>query len=683
MDDISDIHQELEQLKRDINYHGYRYHVLDSPVVSDFEYDRLVLRLQEIEAAHPELISPDSPTQRVGGPVADKFARVPHPGPILSLSNAFNVEDLKAWYERVIRFDDRVRSADFVIEPKIDGLSVVLHYKDGVFTLGATRGNGQVGEDITANLRTVRPLPLRIPVNSDGPKPTKRLVVRGEAYMNVADFKKLNQRLVEAGERAYLNPRNTAAGSLRQLDPNLTASRSIRLLTYQVVAADGPLPHKQWDLLQYLKALGFPVSTDAQYCQDFDCVLESIERWRTLHDELPFEADGIVIKINDLRLAAELGFAGKDPRGAIAFKFPAQEKTTKLLDIGVNVGRTGVLTPYAILDPVEIGGVIVKQATLHNFDYISEKDIRKGDRVLVKRAGEVIPYVIGPVVDVRDGTEASWEPPKVCPTCGQPVERVDGEVAWYCVNNACPAQLVRNLEHFVSRGAMDIVGLGIRIVVQLVEAGMVHDLADLYALKKEDFLSLEGFAEKKAENLIQAIQASKERPLGRLINALGIRSVGEVLAMDLSYSFYDLDALSRAGAEDLMRLDGVGPNTAEAIADWFARPANQQVIQKLHGFGVWPTSSRSRSADSAGPRPLDGLTLVITGTLPTYSREEAKELIQNNGGKVTDSVSKKTNYVIAGENAGSKLDKARQLGVPVLDEAGLLALVEQQPEGNQ
>ena len=463
------------------------------------------LRLQEIEAAHPELITPDSPTQRVGGPVADKFARVPHPGPILSLSNAFNVEDLKAWYERVIRLDDRVRSADFVIEPKIDGLSVVLHYQDGVFTLGATRGNGEIGEDITANLRTVRPLPLRIPVDSDGPKPPKRLVVRGEAYMNVADFKKLNQRLLEAGERAYLNPRNTAAGSLRQLDPNLTASRPIRLLTYQVVAADGPLPHKQWDLLQYLKALGFPVSTDAQYCEDFDCVLESIERWRTLHDELPFEADGIVIKINDLRLAAELGFVGKDPRGAIAFKFPAQEKTTKLLDIGVNVGRTGVLTPYAILDPVEIGGVIVKQATLHNFDYISEKDIRKGDRVLVKRAGEVIPYVIGPVVDVRDGTEASWEPPKVCPTCGQPVERVDGEVAWYCVNNACPAQLVRNLEHFVSRGAMDIVGLGIRIVVQLVEAGLVHDLADLYALKKEDLLSLEGFAEKKAENLIQAI----------------------------------------------------------------------------------------------------------------------------------------------------------------------------------
>jgi DNA ligase (NAD+) len=405
-------------------------------------------------------------------------------------------------------------------------------------------------------------------------------------------------------------------------------------------------------------------------------VIEAIERWRTLHDELPFEADGIVIKVNDLRLAAELGFVGKDPRGAVAFKFPAQEKTTKLLDIKANVGRTGVLTPYAILEAVEIGGVIVRQATLHNFDYIQEKDIRVGDRVLVKRAGEVIPYVIGPVVDVRDGTEKPWEPPKVCPTCGQPIERIEGEVAWYCVNASCPAQLVRNLEHFVSRGAMDIVGLGIRIVVQLVEAGQVHDLADLYALKKEDLLKLEGFAEKKAANLIEAIEASRDRPLGRLINALGIRSAGEVLANDLARYFTDLDALARASEADLMRVDNVGPNTAKAIADWFARPANRQVIEKLHQFGIWPTS-RQRKAENAGPAPLEGLTFVVTGTLPTYSREEVKELIQNSGGKVTDSVSKKTDYLVVGENAGSKLDKARQLGVAVLDEAGLLELIQE------
>ncbi len=678
MDSHGDIQQELDHLKQEINYHSYRYHVLDNPVVSDVEYDRLLQRLREIETEHPELVTPDSPTQRVGGPVSEKFKKVPHPGPILSLNNAFSIDDLRAWYERLVRIDERVAQADFVIEPKIDGLSVVLHYQNGVFNLGATRGNGEIGEDITPNLRTIRVLPLRIPVDVDGPQPPSRLVVRGEAFMNIADFEQLNQRLEEAGERTYLNPRNTAAGSLRQLDSNLTASRPIRLLVYQIVTADGPTPRKQWDLLQYLKALGFPVTEHAQYCADFECVVGAIDRWHTLHEELPFEADGIVIKINDLQLASDLGYVGKDPRGAMAFKFPAQEVTTKLHEIGVNVGRTGVLTPYAILEPVEIGGVIVKQATLHNFDYIAEKDIRVGDRVLVKRAGEVIPYVIGPVEDVRDGSEKPWQPPKYCPTCGQPVERVDGEVAWYCVNNACPAQLVRNLEHFVSRGAMDIVGMGIRIVVQLVEAGLVHDLADLYTLKKEQLLELEGFAEKKADNLIQAIADSRDRPLGRVINALGIRSVGEVLANDLANVFSDLAALQRASEEELMRVEGVGPNTAEAIVEWFARPANQNVIKKLRAAGVWPVTEQAAAPE--GPLPLEGLTLVVTGTLPNYTREQVKEIIQDNGGKVTDSVSKKTSYLVAGENAGSKLDKARQAGVPVIDEAGLVQLIASRKE---
>jgi DNA ligase (NAD+) len=671
-----EILQELEQLKRDINYHIYRYHVLDSPVVSDAEYDRLMNRLREIEAEHPELVTADSPSQRVGGAVSEKFIKVPHPGPILSLANAFTIADLNAWYERVIKLDDRVRTADFVIEPKIDGLSVVVHYRDGIFVLGATRGNGEIGEDITANLRTVRALPLRIPVDENGPKPPVSLVVRGEAYMNVADFEKLNQRLLEAGERAYLNPRNTAAGSLRQLDSNLTGSRPIRLLTYQIVSAQGTIPQKQWELLQYLKSLGFPVSGDAEYCENFDCVIEAIERWRTLHDQLPFEADGIVIKINDLRLAAELGFVGKDPRGAIAFKFPAQEKTTELLEIGVNVGRTGKMTPYAILEAVEIGGVIVKQATLNNFDYIQKKDIRVGDRVLVKRAGEVIPYVIGPVVEARDGSEQPWSPPTTCPSCGQPIEQREGEVDRFCVNINCPAQLVRNLEHFVSRGAMDIVGLGISIGVILVEKGLVKDLADLYAITKEQLLELDGFAEKKADNLVVALQASKDRPLGRVIYALGIPNVGEVMAGDLARYFPDLDALSRASVEDLLRVDNLGPATAESIVAWFAIPANQRMVQKLRQYGVWPVS-QARFAESASPLPLAGLTMVVTGTLPTYSREQVKEIIQNNGGKVTDSISKKTDYLVVGENAGSKLDKARQLGVAVLDEAGLLELIEQ------
>ncbi|HEX9019149.1 MAG TPA: NAD-dependent DNA ligase LigA, partial [Anaerolineaceae bacterium] len=674
MENNPDILLELEKLKQQINFHSYRYNVLDDPVVSDAEYDRLVNRLREIEEAHPELVTADSPTRRVGSGLADKFTKVPHPAPILSLSNAFDKAELQAWFERLARLDERVRTADFVIEPKIDGLSVVLHYQDGLFQLGATRGNGEIGEDITANLRTVRVLPLRIPVHADGPKPPKSLVVRGEAFMNVADFEKLNQRLADAGERTYLNPRNTAAGSLRQLDSGLTASRPIRLLTYQVVAADGPVPHKQWDLLQYLKALGFPVTDAAQYCENFECVMESIERWSKLHEELPFEADGIVIKINDLRLAEELGYVGKDPRGATAFKFPAQEKTTRLLDIGVNVGRTGKLTPYAILEAVEIGGVIVRQATLNNFDYIAKKDIRVGDRVLVKRAGEVIPYVIGPVLDLRDGSEQPWVPPTACPSCGQPIEQRPGEVDRFCVNINCPAQLVRNLEHFVSRGAMDIVGLGISIVVQLVESGLVRDLADLYTIQKEDLLKLEGFADKKAENLVQSIRASRERPLGRLINALGIPGVGEVMAGDLPRYFHDLDALEQATAEDLMRVEGLGPNTAASIVDWFSIPANRKVLEKLKQFGIWPTSSKKDVETESAPQPLLGLTLVVTGTLPNYSREGVKVLIEQEGGKVTDSVSKKTDYLVAGESAGSKLEKARSLGVPVIDEAGLLAL---------
>ena len=675
MDPTTDLlWSELQELRRALHYHNYRYHVLDRPVISDGEYDALMLRLREIESQRPDWVTPDSPSQRVNAGVAEKFTKVPHPAPILSLGNAYSLEDLRAWHERLIKLDERVRTADFVVEPKIDGLSVVLHYREGRFGLGATRGSGEVGEEITANLRTVRVLPLRIPLDAGGPTPPETLVVRGEAYITIADFEKLNQRLLEAGERAYLNPRNTAAGSLRQLDSNLTASRPIRLLVYQVVQASAPTPQKQWELLQYFKALGLPVSEQAEYCQDIEAVVQAVDRWRALRRELPFEADGIVIKLNDLRLAEDLGYVGKDPRGAIAFKFPSQEKTTRLLEIGANVGRTGVLTPYAMLEPVEIGGVIVKQATLHNFDFIAEKDIRSGDRVLVKRAGEVIPYVIGPVVDARDGSEQPYVPPVACPACGQPVERFEGEVALYCVNASCPAQLVRTLEHFVSRGAMDIVGMGIRIVEQLAESGLVKDLADLYTIQKEDLLKLEGFAEKKAENLIQAIQDSRERPLGRLINALGIRSVGEVGANDLARYFPDLDILSRASIEDLERVDGVGPTTAEAIVEWFARPANQQVIEKLRAANVWP-NARPKVATQSGEQPLRGLTFVITGTLPTYPREAAKAFIEEHGGKVTDSVSKKTSFLVLGENPGSKLEKARSLGVPVLDEAALVQLI--------
>lgn len=675
MDD-NRLHDELIELRRQIHFHNYNYHVLDAPVISDAEYDRLMVRLREIESQHPEWITPDSPTQRVGGAISEKFAKVQHPAAILSLANGFTLADVQAWFDRLVRLDDRVAKTDFILEPKIDGLTVVLHYQDGLFVLGATRGDGEVGEDITANLRTVKAVPLRIPVNPAGPEPPARLVVRGEAFMTIQDFNELNRRLEEAGERTYQNPRNTAAGSLRQLDPNLTATRPLTLLTYAIVASSNPLPPTQGDLLDTLSSYGFPVSKDVICCPDFPAVLAACESWLKRRDTLPYEADGVVIKINDLRLAAELGVVGKDPRGALALKFPAREVSTLLKDIGVNVGRTGVLTPYAILEPVEVGGVIVKQATLHNFDFLDEKDIRIGDRVMIKRSGDVIPYVIGPIKEARTGQERRFERPQVCPACHQAVERVEGEVYLYCVNAACPAQLIRNLEHFVSRGAMDIVGLGIRIVEQLANSGLVADPADLYTLKKEDLLKLEGFAEKKADNLLRAIEASRQQPLPRLINALGIRGVGEVMAQDLAAVYHDLEQLGKATESELQQIEGVGPNIAKAIVDWFARPGNRQVVAKLRAAGVWPVVAASVGQSKAGGA-LDGLTFVVTGTLAGFSRDGVKEFIQSHGGKVTDSVSKKTSYLVVGEAPGSKLEKARELGVTILDEDGLRKLVQQ------
>jgi DNA ligase (NAD+) len=499
------------------------------------------------------------------------------------------------------------------------------------------------------------------------------LVVRGEAFIPIKEFEALNKKLEEAGERTYQNPRNTAAGSLRQLDPELTASRPITLLVYQIVHSEGgKVPTSQWEILEYLKALGFPVSDVPKRFNDLEKAIEYTETWDKGRDQLPYEADGMVIKIDDLNLAADLGFVGKDPRGAIAYKFPAREVTTTLNDIGVAVGRTGVLTPYAILEPVEIGGVIVERATLHNFDFIAEKDIRVGDRVLLKRAGEVIPYVMGPVVDARKGKEKKFKPPQKCPACDQAVEHIEGEVAWYCVNTACPAQLIRNIEHFVSRGAMDIVGLGIKIVEQLIESGLVKDVADLFTLKKSDLLKLEGFAEKKADNLLGSIEQAKSQSLNRLIAALGIHGVGEVMSNDLARAFGNVSALSKANFDDLQQIEGLGPNIAESIVDWFARSANQKVLKKLKSAGLDPQMQKDEKKKDG---KFTGLTFVVTGTLPNFSRNDAKEFIESNGGKVTDSVSKKTSYLVLGENPGSKFDKAKSLGVNIVDEAGLKKLV--------
>ena len=688
-----------EELKAQINFHNYRYHVLDAPIISDLEYDRLLNKLKKIEADHPDWIAPDSPTQRAGAKASEKFEKVRHPAPILSLANAFGGDDARAWFERVKKLDDRVEKAKFVVEPKIDGLSVVLHYRDGQFVQGATRGDGEVGEDITSNLRTIKAIPLRIPVESEKSKvkPPSYLVVRGEAFIPIKDFENLNKRLEEAGEKTYLNPRNTAAGSLRQLDPVLTASRPITLLVYQIVYSEGgKVPTSQWEILEYLKALGFPVTDIAKRFNDLEPAIAYTETFDKGRDTLPYEADGMVIKIDDLSLAADLGFVGKDPRGAIAFKFPAREVTTTLLGIDVEVGRTGVLTPRASLEPVEIGGVVVRNATLHNFDYIEEKDIRIGDRVLVKRAGEVIPYVIGPVVDARSGKEKKFKPPTKCPACGQDVEHIEGEVAWYCVNAACPAQLVRNVEHFVSRGAMDIEGLGTELVKILIETNSINDVADLFTLSIKDLAvineelnkrrkqknppknptaksAVKKAPDKRPEKLFNAISDAKKQPLYRLIIGLGIHGVGEVMAKDLASRFSDLENLSNASKDVLMEIEGLGPNIAESIVDWFSTPTNKKLLKKLKSADVYPIETKKNDNNSG---KLSGMSFVVTGTLSGFTREGIKEFIEQNGGKVSDSVSKNTSYLVLGENPGSKFEKAKKMGIKIVSEAELRKLIE-------
>jgi DNA ligase (NAD+) len=671
--DTNSLQIELKSLREQIHYHNYRYHVMDDPVISDVEYDRMVRRLKEIESQHPEWITTDSPSQRAGSEPSDRFQKVQHPGAILSLSNAFDGDGIQAWFERLLKLDPKMRTTDFVLEPKIDGLTVVLHYRNGVFVQGATRGDGEIGEDITANLRTVRSIPLRIPVDPNGPQPPDYLVVRGEVFMFLNEFEALNQKLLENGEKTYQNPRNTAAGSLRQLDPSLTATRPLSLYTYAIVDTTGNMPATQWELLEYLRSLGFPVSDMPEICTTIDCVITKLQSWMEKRDSMLFEADGVVIKVNDLQLADSLGVVGKDPRGAVAYKFPAREVTTVLKDIGVNVGRTGVLTPYAILDPVEVGGVIVKQATLHNFDFIEEKDIRIGDRVLIKRAGDVIPYVIGPILDARNGNERQFNPPRICPVCSQEVEHLKGEVAWFCVNAACPAQLIRNVEHYVSREAMDMVGMGIKIVEQLIDAGLVKDLSDIYGLKSQDLLKLEGFGLKKVENLLNAIEDSKQQPLARFITALGIRGVGEVSARELANKFHSIDGLQKASLGDLQTVEGIGPNIAAAIVDWFTRETNINTINKIKAHGYWPVSM---SSGTTGSGPFEGLTFVVTGTLSGFTRDGVAEFIQKYGGKPVDSVSSKTSYLVLGENPGSKYDKAQKLGIPIISEAELRRMAE-------
>ncbi len=666
-----DTRERIESLRQVIRRHVHLYHVLDAPEISDAEFDALMNRLRELEDANPEFVTPDSPTQRVGGGLQEQFTKVSHPGPILSLSNAFDGDEVRAWHQRIRRLLPVDTSLQFVLEPKIDGLTVVLHYEYGQLTLGATRGNGQVGEDITLNLRTIRSLPLRIPVDSRDLIAPRRLVVRGEAYMRIGDFEALNRSQEESGDKAFANPRNAAAGSLRQLDASITASRPLRLFTYDVVAGEGVELQTQWEVLHYLKGMGFPVNPDMALFDDIERAIVYGERWMEKRESLPYEADGLVIKVNDLATQASLGVVGNAPRGRIAFKFPAREATTKLKELGINVGRTGTLNPYAILEPVELGGVTIERATLHNFEDIARKDIRVGDTVVIKRAGDVIPQVEKPIAELRTGEEQVITVPQRCPVCQEPTVKPEGEVAVYCVNPSCAAQAVQRILHWAQ--TMDIEGFGERLAQLFFDHGLLHDYADLYTLKREDVLALPGFAEKSTDNLLNAIEISKERSLSRLYAALGIRGVGWTVAETLAQHFPSVEELAQASLETLQSIPGLGPIIAANIVAFFQRDRTRRLIEKLRRAGV-------RMEQVAAPQPvtgpLAGATFVISGTLPTWTRQEAKQAIEASGGRVADSVSKKTSYLVLGADPGSKHTKARDLGIPIIDEDQLRQMIE-------
>ena len=672
----------IEKLRKSISHHQYRYYVVDDPEISDAEFDSLFRELQSLEEQHPEFRDLNSPTVRVGGAVAERFAKVQHQVPVLSLANAFGEDDLHRWRERLLRLlpeEEQARLA-YVVEPKFDGLTVVLQYDDGRFTLGATRGDGETGENITPNLRTVLQLPLQIPVTEangrSGIQPPRRLILRGEVYVEESDFLSFNHEQAEKGERTYANPRNFAAGSLRLLDSRITAERPLKLWTYQVFLEEGPEhpPLSHWDSLEHLRAYGFPVSDEPRRFDDgqWEDLIEFVGSWHELRARLPYDLDGMVVKVDLLSQRELLGFTGKDPRWAVAFKTGGEEATTKLLDIGVKIGRTGAVTPNAVLEPVPIGGVTVQAATLHNADYIEELDIRIGDTVLVKRAGDVIPKVLRPIKDLRDGSERPWNMPANCPSCSEPLERPPEEAATYCVNNACPDQLIRKVEYFVSRGAMDIVGMGSKQAELFVNEGHVKTLADIYRLPWEEIEKIDGYGERRIQNLQLAVEESKSRGATRLLTALGIRFVGNVVAELVMAQFDSLHELMEADVETLSEIEGVGPKIAEALVSYFRPEPNRVLVHSLAGLGVSLAESTSEQEGVEQSQPFAGKTFVITGTLPTLSRAEAKARIEAWGGKVTGSVSAKTDFLLAGEKAGSKLNKAKQLGVHILAEPELL-----------
>ena len=667
----SDLATRASELRDELNYHIYRYNVLGSPVITDGEYDKMYHELKALEAEHPELITPDSPTQRAGSDLSEDFPKVRHPAPILSLANSFSEDDLKAWEERNLRLLPAGTQLGYTLEPKLDGLTIVITYENGYLVQAATRGNGELGDDVTANVRTIRNVPLRIPVDKNGPKAPERLVVRGEVMFHKKDFVALNKKQAEAELPLYVNARNTASGTLKQKDSRITASRPLIAYLYSVVAASGIKWDTQWDILNNLKALGFSTAPHAEYYPTLSDIIQQLPTWESRRRTLDFEIDGVVLKINDLKIQAELGYSGKDPRGAIAYKFPAEEMTTKLIGVTANIGRTGRVTPTAQLEPVFIGGVTVTNASLHNYDQIAKLDIRLGDTVIIKRSGEVIPYVIGPVIGARDGSETTILPPTNCPSCNTPIVQPEGFVDFVCPNPLCPERVFRSIEFFVSRGAMDIDTMGPQTVKILIDNKLIQDEADIFTLKPESFEGLEGFGDKKIDNLMKSIEAAKTRPLAQLVGSLGIDGVGSVVAGLIAEKFGSLDAIQNASVEAIDDIEGIGPILAQGIAAWFADERHRNLLDKFQAVGINPQNEAKIAAGDG----LTGSTFVLTGTLPTLSREQAEELIVSHGGKVSGSVSKKTSYVLMGDTPGSKADKARALGVPIISEEQLLEMI--------
>ncbi|MCX5993187.1 MAG: NAD-dependent DNA ligase LigA [Chloroflexi bacterium] len=672
MPDIEAARKSIAELRDRINYHNHRYHVLDSPEISDAEYDALLLELRKLEEEHPGLITPDSPTQRIGAEPLNAFGTVVHPRPLLSLANAFSDEDIDAWYKRISGLVPG-QDIDFVCELKIDGLAVALTYENRALVTGATRGNGYQGENITQNLRTIKSIPLAAP-----PAAPAKFEVRGEAYLPRKGLAKLNEERAAEGLPLFANPRNAAAGSVRQLDPRITARRPLDIFIYALGWAEGiQMPPTHWETMQYLKSLGFKINHNMARCKDLEEVKACCHGWADRREELPYDIDGVVIKVNSIALQEELGFVGHDPRWAIAYKFPAVQGTTRLLDIGINVGRTGSLNPYAILEPVNIGGVTIERAALHNEEDIHRKDIRIGDRVLVQRAGEVIPEIVGPVVSRRTGGEKIFHMPATCPVCHAEVIRAEGEAMHRCTNTACPAQALESIIHFASKGAMDIDGVGEKLCGSLFQKGLVKDSGDLYGLNRDALLGLERMGEKSAANVLESIEKSKDRPLARLIFALGIPNIGGETAAILVEHYNSIDALSRAGREELMGIPSIGPKVSDGILAFFRQPQNTAVLEKLRKAGVKMESAGAVRSDL----PFSGMEFVITGKLVTSGRQELEAKIRALGGKPGSDVTRKTNCLVVGADPGAKLARAQTLGIKILNENEFLKKLKEAEAG--